>query len=76
MDHRRRVRIPNRHPARQPSEKDNILDPVPGITIYGITGAPVYYKFRDNVWQSLVLQAQAILSAMPAIVRLLCGGGG
>lgn len=34
------------------SENDNILDPVPGITIYGITGGPVYLKFRENVWQS------------------------
>ncbi|MDH3376305.1 MAG: glycoside hydrolase family 9 protein [Gammaproteobacteria bacterium] len=34
------------------SETDGIVDPVPGITIYGITGGPVYHKFRETVWQS------------------------
>lgn len=34
------------------SEKDNIDDPVPGITIYGIDGGPIYAKFREKVWQS------------------------
>lgn len=36
------------------SETDGIYEPVPGITIYGITGAPIYHKFRENVWQSPV----------------------
>lgn len=34
------------------SEIDKIYDPVPGITIYGITGGPIYHKFRERVWQS------------------------
>jgi len=34
------------------SEKDGIYDPVPGITIYGITGGPVFHKFRNHVWKS------------------------
>jgi hypothetical protein len=34
------------------SEIDGIVDPVPGITIYGITGAPIYHRFRNNVWKS------------------------
>lgn len=34
------------------SETDAHLDPVPGITIYGITGGPMYYAFRNTVWQS------------------------
>src|SRR5690606_35762721 len=34
------------------SEDDGIVDPVPGITIYGITGGPIYHQFRDTVWQS------------------------
>ncbi len=36
-----------------PSGRDRIFDPVPGISIYGITGAPIYRKFRETVWQSL-----------------------
>ena len=36
----------------EPSEIDGIYDPVPGITIYGITGGPVYHRFREGVWQS------------------------
>ncbi|MBC8453654.1 glycoside hydrolase family 9 protein [PVC group bacterium] len=35
-----------------PSEYDGIADPVPGITIYGISSGPVFYKFRENVWSS------------------------
>lgn len=34
------------------SQEDGILDPVPGISIYGITGGPVFHKFRETVWQS------------------------
>ena len=34
------------------SETDGIMDPVPGITVYGITGGPIYYTFRNTVWQS------------------------
>lgn len=34
------------------SETDAHLDPVPGITIYGITGGPIYHAFRNTVWQS------------------------
>jgi len=34
------------------SETDGIMDPVPGITLYGITGGPIYYAFRQQVWQS------------------------
>jgi len=34
------------------SESDGIMDPVPGITIYGITGGPIYHVFRNTVWQS------------------------
>jgi hypothetical protein len=33
------------------SDMDGIADPVPGITIYGITGG-MYYKLRDFVWRS------------------------
>jgi len=36
----------------EPSEDDGIADPVPGITVYGITGGPVYYQFRRDVWES------------------------
>lgn len=33
------------------SEKDGIMDPVPGITIYGITGGPsMHYKGRELAW--------------------------
>lgn len=31
---------------------DGIFDPVPGISIYGTTGGPIYHKFREKVWQS------------------------
>lgn len=34
------------------SEDDGITDPVPGITLYGINGGPIYYRFRETVWQS------------------------
>lgn len=34
------------------SEDDGIVDPVPGITIYGITGGPIYHQFRNTVWVS------------------------
>lgn len=35
------------------SGKDDILDPVPGTTLYGLTGGAMnYYKFRQNVWDS------------------------
>ncbi|MGB2820236.1 MAG: glycoside hydrolase family 9 protein [Phycisphaerae bacterium] len=34
------------------SETDGIMDPVPGITVYGITGGPIYHVFRNTVWQS------------------------
>lgn len=34
------------------SELDGIVDPVPGITIYGITGGPIYHQFRNEVWAS------------------------
>ena len=33
------------------SELDGIADPVPGITIYGITGV-MHYTLRDTVWRS------------------------
>ncbi len=32
------------------SETDGIMDPVPGITVYGVTGGPMYYAFRRDVW--------------------------
>ena len=34
------------------SEVDGIADPVPGITLYGITGTPIHYYIRQNVWAS------------------------
>jgi len=34
------------------SEDDGIVDPVPGITVYGLTGGPIYHRFRETVWQS------------------------
>src|SRR5690606_12794187 len=34
------------------SENDGIVDPVPGITLYGITGGPIYHQFRNTVWVS------------------------
>lgn len=34
------------------SQHDGILDPIPGITIYGITDGPMYFQFRNNVWNS------------------------
>lgn len=34
------------------SEDDGIVDPVPGITIYGITGGPIWHVFRNTVWQA------------------------
>ena len=33
------------------SQMDNILDPVPGITVYGITGGS-YAELRNTVWRS------------------------
>jgi hypothetical protein len=33
------------------SERDGIPDPVPGITLYGITGGPVFHRFREKFWQ-------------------------
>lgn len=36
------------------SEDDGIVDPVPGITLYGITGGPIYHQFRETVWQAQV----------------------
>jgi hypothetical protein len=33
------------------SENDGIMDPVPGITLYGITGAPaMHHRGRELVW--------------------------
>ncbi|MES9884957.1 MAG: glycoside hydrolase family 9 protein [Sedimenticola sp.] len=37
---------------------DEIYDPVPGITIYGITAGSIYHKFRKDVWQSPVSEGQ------------------
>lgn len=34
------------------SEDDGILDPVPGITVYGLTGGPMYHQFRNTIWQA------------------------
>ncbi len=35
------------------SENDGIMDPVPGITLYGITGAPAMFaRGRELVWQN------------------------
>ncbi len=34
------------------SEDDGIVDPVPGITVYGVTGGPVFHQFRNTVWTS------------------------
>lgn len=34
------------------SENDGLWDPVPGITVYGITGGPIFHRFRETVWQS------------------------
>jgi len=34
-----------------PSENDGILDPVPGITIYGVTGG-AYAELRNTVWRA------------------------
>ena len=35
------------------SENDGIIDPVPGLTIYGINGGPpMHYRGRDLVWES------------------------
>jgi len=34
------------------SETDGIVDPVPGIAIYGIDGGPVFHQFRESVWRS------------------------
>ncbi|MEX0776281.1 MAG: glycoside hydrolase family 9 protein [Phycisphaeraceae bacterium] len=34
------------------SETDGIWDPVPGLTLYGVTGGPIYHQFRQTVWQS------------------------
>ncbi|MBM4050560.1 MAG: hypothetical protein FJ279_36150, partial [Planctomycetes bacterium] len=33
------------------SENDAVMDPVPGITIYGLTGGS-YMQLRNNVWRS------------------------
>jgi len=34
------------------SELDGIDDPVPGLTLYGLDGAPMNYVLRDQVWKS------------------------
>lgn len=35
------------------SETDGLMDPVPGITLYGITGGPaMHYRGREFVWDS------------------------
>ncbi|HMP76395.1 MAG TPA: glycoside hydrolase family 9 protein [Kiritimatiellia bacterium] len=35
------------------SENDQLMDPVPGITIYGINGGPaMHYRGRELVWES------------------------
>lgn len=34
------------------SESDGILDPPPGVTIYGLTGSPIYFTFRTDVWDA------------------------
>ena len=35
------------------SENDGIMDPVPGITLYGITGAPaMHHRGRELVWEN------------------------
>jgi len=37
------------------SEHDGIMDPVPGITLYGLNGGPaMHYRGRDLVWNSPV----------------------
>jgi endoglucanase len=36
------------------SENDGIMDPVPGITVYGLNGGPsMHYRGRELVWTSL-----------------------
>lgn len=43
------------------SEKDGIVDPVPGITIYGINGGPaMHYRGRDFAWDSKNPENQAV----------------
>ncbi len=43
------------------SEDDMIMDPIPGITIYGITGGPgAHYQGRDLVWESKGADGQKI----------------
>lgn len=42
------------------SEKDGIADPVPGISIYGVTGG-MYTTLRDTVWRS----PGGVLSILP-----------
>jgi hypothetical protein len=34
------------------SELDGIDDPVPGLTLYGIDGGPIFHQVRSNVWKS------------------------
>ncbi|MCX7049295.1 MAG: glycoside hydrolase family 9 protein [Candidatus Sumerlaeota bacterium] len=41
------------------SENDGIADPVPGITVYGLTGGPIYADFRNTVWQSPAADGKA-----------------
>lgn len=43
------------------SETDGIMDPVPGITIYGINGGPaMHYRGRDFAWDSKTPDGQAV----------------
>lgn len=43
------------------SEADGIMDPVPGITIYGINGGPaMHYRGRDFAWDSKSPEDKAV----------------
>ena len=40
------------------SEWDGLMDPVPGLTLYGTTGAPVFHRFREGFWQAKTAEGQ------------------
>ncbi len=43
------------------SQDDGIVDPVPGITIYGVTGGPaMHYRGRELVWENRTPEGETV----------------
>lgn len=49
------------------SQKDGIMDPIPGLTVYGINGGPaMHHRGRDYIWQGKGPDGKAVEFIPPA----------